>query len=273
MHRVSDSAVMMLDIDPAVDWTFEAPACAARRIILNLCGNAFKFTTQGFVKVAAHQESPDPAAPKTRVIHIEITDTGSGIGYDFIRHNLFTPFSKESIDMPGAGIGLSLAKRFVEVLGGSINVESQIGEGTHIAVKLPMPVSDLGASIARDLDNFNAQVNALTRPRVSVAGFSTANTYCSSGRDSNMLNEQALMEGVCRKWLKMGVVDIERSKGLVVGLVLCDASAYIHIFDYRASGPGNLPEPSSSVLIDGSGYRPMLLKRDQVTHLLHKSRQ
>jgi hypothetical protein len=198
MHRFSDSTIVILDIEPAVDWTFEAPAGAVRRIIMTLCGNAFKFTTQGFVKVTAYQEYPDPAAPKHRVIHIDITDTVSGNGYDFLRHNLFTSFSKESINMPGTGIGLSLAKRFIEALGGSINVESQIGEGTYIVVKLPIPVSDLRASIARDPDNFNAQVNALTRLRVSVAGFSTANDYWSSGKDGNMLNEQALMGGVVK---------------------------------------------------------------------------
>lgn len=72
--------------------------------------------------------------------------------------------------MPGTNTGLSLARRFVEV-------ESQTGKGTHVVMKLPMSVSDSRASeMVRDHGDFNAQVIALAHLRVSVTGFSTANT-------------------------------------------------------------------------------------------------
>jgi hypothetical protein len=152
----------------------------------------------------------------------------------FFRHNLFTPFSKENMNMSGTGIDFSLARRFVEAVKGSLEVKSQIGKGSHVFVKLPMPVSDSRAwERTGDLDDVNVRVVALAHLRVSVRGFSTANADSSDVGNSNMFNDQTLMEQVCEQWLKMQVVDIDRNGGFVSDLILCDAS-YLSSLDYHA---------------------------------------
>lgn len=106
-----------------------------RRALANLVHNAIKFTEDGGVQV--HVESVDPG------LQITVEDTGIGIGADFHGH-LFEPFKQESEGRArtheGTGLGLALTKRMVDLLGGTIEVESVRDEGTTVAVELPLAI-------------------------------------------------------------------------------------------------------------------------------------
>jgi PAS domain S-box-containing protein len=98
-----------------------------KQILINLIGNAIKFTTQGEVKVTVCWE------PKTQLIHCSITDTGIGLTEEQLA-NLFKPFyqANESItrSFGGTGLGLSISHRLIKALGGNIDIESQPGQGS-----------------------------------------------------------------------------------------------------------------------------------------------
>jgi len=101
-----------------------------RQVILNLVSNAVKFTTSGAVTVSATLEQQGPAS---YLVAIEVRDTGIGIAADQLSH-LFASFSQADSSISrrygGTGLGLSISKRLVELMGGSVRVESQPGEGT-----------------------------------------------------------------------------------------------------------------------------------------------
>lgn len=115
--------------DPLVVLTDGA---AVDRIVTNLVGNAIKFTQSGSVSVRLLGDGAN--------VTLSVTDTGKGITPDF-RRKLFEPFAQESTEMnrshEGAGLGLSITRHLIEGLGGTITVDSVMGEGTTFTVVLP----------------------------------------------------------------------------------------------------------------------------------------
>ncbi len=105
-----------------------------QQVITNLVGNAFKFTQQGVVSVEAY---PLPARSEDQLrIFFEISDTGCGIP-DAALSQLFEPFNQVSQgytrQYQGAGLGLSICKRLVGLMGGNMAISSEVGAGTSIS--------------------------------------------------------------------------------------------------------------------------------------------
>jgi signal transduction histidine kinase/DNA-binding response OmpR family regulator len=107
-----------------------------QQILINLLSNAIKFTNEGEVKVRAERAGPDR-------INISVSDTGVGIAESDIA-KIFEEFRQVGSGGQGArrgtGLGLTITRRLVELLGGEINVLSRLGEGSVFAVTLPVEV-------------------------------------------------------------------------------------------------------------------------------------
>ncbi len=118
-------------------------AVKLRQVLINLIGNALKFTNSGgiAVRVKHLHENGDGTTAHFR---FEVEDTGPGIPADELA-NLFQPFSQTSVSrkvQEGTGLGLAISLRFVHLMGGDIRVDSQVGRGTMIAFDLPCRVAD-----------------------------------------------------------------------------------------------------------------------------------
>ena len=113
-----------------------------RQILINLLSNAVKFTDEGGVTIRCATE-PIPEEPNRCHIVIEVEDTGPGI--DPARQaQIFEPFVQES-DVPerkGTGLGLSICKRYADFMGGTIEVESEMGKGSLFRVRLPAKIAE-----------------------------------------------------------------------------------------------------------------------------------
>ncbi|AGW14177.1 PAS domain S-box protein [Megalodesulfovibrio gigas] len=126
-------------INPDIPSVLRGDAARLQQILGNLVGNAIKFTDKGYVMVEASPLSPRNHE-EYRVL-FSVTDTGIGIQDDKL-HKLFKPFTQVSQgyrrDYQGAGLGLSICKRLVDLMGGNIAVESEVGIGTtfYFNVKL-----------------------------------------------------------------------------------------------------------------------------------------
>lgn len=107
--------------------------------ITNLVNNAVKFTRQGFVEIEAG------ILDERELAYCKIKDSGIGISSDYLDH-LFQPFSQEDLeigrDFEGNGLGLALAKRYLEKLGGSLLVDSLKGVGSTFTFTLPLSQSN-----------------------------------------------------------------------------------------------------------------------------------
>ncbi|MGD9162173.1 MAG: ATP-binding protein [Desulfobacteraceae bacterium] len=104
-----------------------------QQILYNLIGNAIKFTDQGWIKVSAQE--------KDSMLEIKVSDTGIGIPADRF-DNIFQSFEQakndSSVSRGGTGLGLSITRRLVELHGGSIRVESELGHGSVFSFTLPV---------------------------------------------------------------------------------------------------------------------------------------
>ena len=100
------------------------------QVLLNLIGNAVKFTEQGQVTLSVRTLETDPAAVRLR---FAVRDTGIGIAANAL-HRLFTPFTQAEEGIArrfgGTGLGLSISKHLLELMGGEIGVASQVGQGS-----------------------------------------------------------------------------------------------------------------------------------------------
>ncbi len=134
-----------------------------RQALINLVGNAIKFTDRGNVTVSAYlREMPD--GPD--MLHIAITDTGIGIAEEHL-DILFEAFrqvdSTTTRKYAGTGLGLPITKALIELQGGSIWVESEMGEGSIFTFTIPTePVEDMGETPAEDSEAEGKPAESIT---------------------------------------------------------------------------------------------------------------
>ncbi|KAL4765299.1 uncharacterized protein BDW70DRAFT_168670 [Aspergillus foveolatus] len=121
-------------------WKIHSIPGAWRRIIMDLVGNALKFTRSGLIEVSLSQTGDN----SSRATHAEIkvTDTGCGISREYLQNHIFSPFSQEQVLTEGVGLGLCIAHKLVTYLGGHIDISSELGVGTQACIRIPIRFAD-----------------------------------------------------------------------------------------------------------------------------------
>ena len=118
------------------EW-FVGDQMRVNQILTNLLSNAIKFTPEGG-SVVLKICQPDTVNDKAH-IHFDVTDTGIGMEQEYLKH-LWTPFEQADSSISrrfgGTGLGLSITKNLVDLMGGSITVQSTVGKGTAFGVDL-----------------------------------------------------------------------------------------------------------------------------------------
>jgi CheY-like chemotaxis protein len=134
-----EAITVLLEYDTTSNWVFTTQAGGWIRIVLNLVGNSLKYTERGRITVRLDSRPlPSPVSEEDVEVILTVTDTGRGMSEDFLSQGVFSAFVQEDALSPGTGLGLSIVKQIITGMGGSITVESKLGEGTKFSVAVCM---------------------------------------------------------------------------------------------------------------------------------------
>ena len=138
---VVNNNIFKLEIDAAIPDYLIGDPTKLSQIILNLINNALKFTKNGNVTVITNLSTLED---KKATLYFEITDTGIGIPEDKLA-SVFDSFSQGSIEVNrkygGTGLGLTIVKKLIKILGGHIKLKSVVGEGSTFSFNLEFQIS------------------------------------------------------------------------------------------------------------------------------------
>ncbi|HWE00924.1 MAG TPA: CHASE domain-containing protein [Tepidisphaeraceae bacterium] len=231
-----------------------------RQVLINLLGNAVKFTRDGSVRLrikAGDREVSADGTGETRVFRFEVCDTGDGIPLNAQRQ-IFEPFQQGSAGRKwgGTGLGLAIARRMVELMGGSLEVDSTPGDGSRFhfsfalapasgdavkpgrrEVRALTPGQTVRAMVVDDVPE-NRQVLARLLAQVGCEVCTAA-----SGEEAMAMLATEAPQIVFLDVLMPGMDGIETARrirsaaGSTVRIVATSASAFTHELEgYRASG-------------------------------------
>ena len=134
-----------------------------QQVLINILGNAVKYTERGTIKLSAYQVGEQ--------IYIKISDTGVGIPKEKL-NKLFRPFEQIHMEnqpsVHGTGLGLSISKQLIELHGGTLNIESELGKGTDVTICFPQEIiSPIESEELATAVNQQSSLNEINKPPVS----------------------------------------------------------------------------------------------------------
>jgi CheY-like chemotaxis protein len=155
LHASEKGLELAYNVPPEVPDSVVGDPGRLRQIILNLVGNAIKFTEKGEVVVAV---KPESATADEVDLHFTVSDTGIGIAPDK-QKKIFEAFTQADTSTSrvygGTGLGLTISSKLVEMMGGRIWVEGSVGKGSvfHFIVRLGLPLEPISKQVPEKLEN------------------------------------------------------------------------------------------------------------------------
>ncbi|KAJ8110862.1 hypothetical protein OPT61_g6402 [Boeremia exigua] len=224
---------IILDVAPEYDWTYCFPIGSWKRTVMNLFGNAIKYTHRGYITVSLHATEVARSTGASTTVTLTVVDTGTGMSPAFLANKAFQPFSQEDTHSSGVGLGLSIVRQIIETNGGKIEVSSDHSSGTKVTVKLSLMRPE---TVHNNFPQRNEYLSWLQRLQ--------GRTVCILHRpelDQNFVDEPQNTEGLAKfthvltttltLHLKMNVIQTTKWEGNDTDLVICPEPS----FDYLSS--------------------------------------
>ncbi len=154
-------------IAPGVPAAFVGDPLRLRQVLTNLAGNSLKFTLQGFVRIQVSPGHPRHGRP---TVHFAVADTGIGIP-SLAHGHVFEAFSQADTSTTrkfgGTGLGLTISRQIVELMGGNLVVDSKEGEGSTFSFEIELPVHS--GPVPRESDTANRFPHPARRLKILLA--------------------------------------------------------------------------------------------------------
>ncbi|RBR07087.1 uncharacterized protein FIESC28_10833 [Fusarium coffeatum] len=215
-----DPVRFVVHFEPGDNWRFHVQPGAIRRIVMNVLGNALRFTSSGSIYIKMEQSATDD--PTVRLVKLIIADTGCGMTRDFLTNDLFSPFTQQNMMNAGTGLGLSIVRRITQALGGTVDVRSAVSVGTTVCISLPLKVSERTPHDTTESSSDQGVANDFVSCSASLVGLNDqADQRLRSPYLEGPLSEKDDLVSVCQDWLGMQVIQPPETQN-APHVVLCD---------------------------------------------------
>ncbi len=199
-----------VNVDKNIPFILRGDSGRIRQVIINMVGNALKFTEQGGVDISLLLEDC--------FLKVSIKDTGVGIAED-AHKRIFEAFSQADGSTTrkygGTGLGLSISRQLVDLMGGSMGVESQLGEGSTFWFTLPMDKGDVARSVEP------ADLISLAGLRVLLV---TSDPLCQEQLSLCLSTFQCFQRKTKRGYSALDMLKQEVAQGKAYDLLVVDSS-------------------------------------------------
>jgi signal transduction histidine kinase len=227
----------IVDIEWQDNWQYNIYAGAWRRVIMNIFGNAMKYTRRGFIRLLMKKDTLVVEGKTQPAVRLTVSDSGRGMSPDFLTHHLYSAFLQEDTTSPGLGVGLHLVNEIVKSLKGQIKVTSEVSRGTDVDVVLPVsrtdpsiPRSPLHASVKERLNGMTVSLFTKTALRKDIGD----NLNISEGMLSSL-------ERMVTDWFGLQVLTLDQlDHGNKVDFMIITEHEYRHL--YRRGPNGLVPK-------------------------------
>jgi signal transduction histidine kinase/GAF domain-containing protein len=227
--RVAQAGVCVsLIVSPCASWTVRSQPGALRRIVMNLLGNALKYTESGYIALKLQQSTSSQQGVN---VTLAIEDSGRGMSADYQRTKLFSPFSQEDPFSSGTGLGLSIVKQIIESLKGEIVVNSTLNVGTEIKVSAWLPTAQRNSTEQDHLLRASNELSELSACIITEAD------ACGSERGLKMKES---MQAVCQGF-NMKVSGLANASISDVDLLLTDSASIAQLLKRTDASRVNRP--------------------------------
>ncbi|HEX9391943.1 MAG TPA: ATP-binding protein [Usitatibacteraceae bacterium] len=218
-------------VDPQISPALLVDPLRLRQILNNLVSNALKFTSQGWVEIRA--ELIERADGKDRV-RFSVQDTGIGISAEN-QLRLFQPFSQGDGNTAqrfgGTGLGLTICRRLADMMGGSVEMSSELGKGTTMVLTLALPIADPADLPETELDRASDAPGSVTNirrmaPSIAQAEKEGTLVLLVDDHPTNriLLMRQVHAVGYAAESVENGVEALGKWKSGRFGLVITDCN-------------------------------------------------
>ena len=209
---------LLLDIERLDSWNVRTQPGAVRRVVMNLLGNALKYTEKGVVCVSLQSTKTCSRKGSDLSFCLTVSDTGKGMSTDFARNHSFEAFSQEDSFSHGVGLGLSIVRHITSSLGGKIDLQSSKGKGTELKVSLAVELSSAPLD-----DNQNPVKIISQRVNGLIACILGPNNGIGSSRDvDSSKRAEDTFHRLITSWFGMKVFRAESVRGV-------DADFFIYV--------------------------------------------
>ncbi|KAF2743306.1 hypothetical protein M011DRAFT_461740 [Sporormia fimetaria CBS 119925] len=222
---------IILDVGHEQDWIYCFPVGSWKRTVMNLFGNAIKYTQTGHITISLHAKETGSQT----TITLTVTDTGSGMSPAFLANKAFQPFSQENPHASGVGLGLSIVRQIIETNGGKIEISSDHTFGTKITVKLSLTKPEAAQIALPQRNEYLSWLPRLKGLKVCILQRLHA--------DQDVVDEPQNAEGLAKftkaltatltDHLKMDVVQTTKWEDNACDLVICPEPSFDYLHSIR----------------------------------------
>ena len=235
---------MRTDIDAAIPKRLTGDPTRLNQVLINLAGNAVKFTDKGYVEIKVSLLKREG---RNLSLRFDVIDTGIGIAQEYV-DTIFDSFTQAGADTTrkfgGTGLGLSISRQLTGLMGGDITVQSELGKGTIFSATIPFAEADVQEEVQHELLLDTTSMQKLNRLKVLLV---------EDNEFNRMVAEDTLKETIPGIDLHMAVNGqeaVDRLKTEQYDVVLMDIQ--MPVMDGVTATKmirTTLPEPAKSVKI------------------------